>query len=217
MPILPSTVNTGSAEFKANKVAMSTLVQDLAIKVAETKKGGGEKYQQRHVERGKLLPRDRVQNLLDPGSPFLELSQLAALDIYPEDVPCAGIITGIGRVEGQECIIVANDATVKGGSYYPLTVKKHLRAQAIAAQNNLPCIYLVDSGGANLLCKTTSSQTATTLVGSFSTKPICPRKTFRKLQRSWVLVLQAALTFPPWQTKPLLLKTKAPFFLQDRR
>jgi 3-methylcrotonyl-CoA carboxylase beta subunit len=150
MPILPSTINTGSAEFKANSDAMGVLVADLSIKVAETKKGGGEKYQQRHVARGKLLPRDRVQHLLDPGSPFLELSQLAALDIYPEDVPCAGIITGIGRVEGQECIIVVNDATVKGGSYYPLTVKKHLRAQAIAAQNNLPCIYLVDSGGANL-------------------------------------------------------------------
>ena len=102
------------------------------------------------MSRGKLLPRERVQALLDPGSPFLELSPLAAHNVYGEDVPAAGIITGIGRVSGQECVIVANDATVKGGSYYPLTVKKHLRAQAIAAENNLPCIYLVDSGGANL-------------------------------------------------------------------
>ena len=217
MPILPSTVNTGSAEFKANKVAMSTLVQDLAIKVAETKKGGGEKYQQRHVERGKLLPRDRVQNLLDPGSPFLELSQLAALDIYPEEVPCAGIITGIGRIEGQECIIVANDATVKGGSYYPLTVKKHLRAQAIAAQNNLPCIYLVDSGGANLPLQDDIFQTAITSVGSSLTKPTCPRRTFRKSRRLWGPALPAELTCRLWRMKQLLLKTKAPFFLRARR
>ena len=150
MPVLPSTINTGSAEFKANKDAIGALVVDLAIKVAETKKGGGEKYQQRHVARGKLLPRDRVKHLLDPGSPFLELSQLAALDIYPEEVPCAGIITGIGRISEQECVIVCNDATVKGGTYYPMTVKKHLRAQEIAEQNHLPCVYLVDSGGANL-------------------------------------------------------------------
>jgi len=112
--------------------------------------GGGSKACERHTSRGKLLPRERVQGLLDPGSPFLELSALAAHNVYGEDVPAAGIITGIGRVSGQECVIVANDATVKGGSYYPLTVKKHLRAQAIAAENNLPCIYLVDSGGANL-------------------------------------------------------------------
>jgi len=112
--------------------------------------GGGEGSQQRHLARGKLLPRERVNALLDPGSAFLELSQLAAWEVYGEDVAAAGIITGIGRVAGQECMIVANDATVKGGSYYPLTVKKHLRAQTIAQENNLPCIYLVDSGGANL-------------------------------------------------------------------
>jgi len=114
------------------------------------RQGGGEKARTLHTSRGKLLARDRVDALLDPGSPFLELSALAALDVYGEDVPAAGIVTGIGRVSGQECMVVANDATVKGGSYYPLTVKKHLRAQAIAAENNLPCVYLVDSGGANL-------------------------------------------------------------------
>jgi 3-methylcrotonyl-CoA carboxylase beta subunit len=114
------------------------------------RQGGGEKARTLHTSRGKLLARDRVDALLDPGSPVLELSALAALDVYGEDVPAAGIVTGIGRVSGQECMVVANDATVKGGSYYPLTVKKHLRAQAIAAENNLPCLYLVDSGGANL-------------------------------------------------------------------
>jgi len=129
---------------------MESLVSDLREQFEQIKKGGGEKYQERHQERGKLLVRDRINALLDPGSPFLELSQLAALNVYGEDVAAAGIVTGIGRVSGQECVIVANDATVKGGSYFPLTVKKHLRAQEIAKHNHLPCIYLVDSGGANL-------------------------------------------------------------------
>lgn len=113
-------------------------------------KGGGDKARERHLSRGKLLARDRIEALLDPGSPFLEFSQFAAYEVYDEPVPAAGIVTGIGRVAGRECVIVANDATVKGGTYYPLTVKKHLRAQEIAAENHLPCIYLVDSGGANL-------------------------------------------------------------------
>lgn len=129
---------------------MRSLVDDLEQTVERIKQGGGEKYRQRHEERGKLLPRDRIERLLDDGTPFLEFSQLAALDVYEDDVPAAGIITGIGRVSGQECVVVCNDATVKGGSYYPLTVKKHLRAQQIARENRLPCIYLVDSGGANL-------------------------------------------------------------------
>src|SRR5690606_30914870 len=116
----------------------------------QIKQGGGEQARERHLARGKLLPRERIRRLLDPGSPFLELSQLAAWGMYGNDVPAAGIITGIGRVSGRECVIVANDATVKGGTYYPVTVKKHLRAQEIAEQNHLPCIYLVDSGGANL-------------------------------------------------------------------
>ncbi|WP_353738375.1 carboxyl transferase domain-containing protein [Porticoccus sp. W117] len=147
---MKSKINTRSSDFTANAEAMQQQVNDLRVKLAQIKLGGGEKYRDKHVARGKLLPRDRINALLDPGSPFLELSQLAAWEVYDDYVPAAGIITGIGRVEGQECIIVANDATVKGGSYYPLTVKKHLRAQTIADQNNLPCIYLVDSGGANL-------------------------------------------------------------------
>ncbi|NIB39266.1 methylcrotonoyl-CoA carboxylase [Pseudomaricurvus alkylphenolicus] len=150
MASIHSKINTRSAEFADNAEHMQTQVDDLQSKLETIKLGGGERARDRHTSRGKLLPRDRVNGLLDPGSPFLELSQLAAHDVYGEDVAAAGIITGIGRVSGQECMIVANDATVKGGTYYPLTVKKHLRAQTIAQENNLPCIYLVDSGGANL-------------------------------------------------------------------
>jgi len=145
-----SKINPRSPEFIENAEHMQQQVDDLKVKLAEIKLGGGERSRERHLSRGKLLPRDRVYALLDPGSPFLELSQLAAYKVYEDNVPAAGIITGIGRVGGQECIIVANDATVKGGTYFPLTVKKHLRAQTIAQENNLPCIYLVDSGGANL-------------------------------------------------------------------
>ncbi len=143
-------VNIRNEVFVDNQNHMQMLVDDLQRKLEKIKLGGGEKYQQRHTARGKLLARERIDALLDPGSPFLELSQLAAYEVYEEEVPAAGIVTGIGRVSGQECIIVANDATVKGGSYYPMTVTKHLRAQSIAEQNHLPCIYLVDSGGANL-------------------------------------------------------------------
>lgn len=150
MAILSSRINTRSSEFAENKAYMQALVTDLRLQLDKIKKGGGEKARNRHIARGKLLPRERINALLDPGSPFLELSQLAAFEVYPEAVPAAGIITGIGRVSGQETMIVVNDATVKGGTYFPLTVKKHLRAQAIAQENNLPCIYLVDSGGANL-------------------------------------------------------------------
>jgi 3-methylcrotonyl-CoA carboxylase beta subunit len=147
---ITSKINPRSPEFIENAQHMQIQVDDLKAKLEQIKLGGGEKSRERHLSRGKLLPRERVYNLLDSGSPFLELSQLAAYEVYDADVPAAGIITGIGRVGGQECIIVANDATVKGGTYFPLTVKKHLRAQAIAQENNLPCIYLVDSGGANL-------------------------------------------------------------------
>ncbi|GAA5133817.1 carboxyl transferase domain-containing protein [Thalassotalea piscium] len=150
MAKITSKINTRSPEFIENAEHMQSQVNDLKSKLEKIKLGGGERSRERHLSRGKLLPRDRVYALLDAGSPFLELSQLAAYDVYKNDIPAAGIITGIGRVSGQECIIVANDATVKGGTYYPLTVKKHLRAQAIAQENNLPCIYLVDSGGANL-------------------------------------------------------------------
>jgi 3-methylcrotonyl-CoA carboxylase beta subunit len=150
MTVLKSEVNISDPAFQANKEKMESLVADLKEKLAAIEFGGGEKARERHTSRGKLLPRDRINHLLDAGSPFLEFSALAAHEVYGDHVPAAGIITGIGRVSGQECVIVCNDATVKGGTYYPLTVKKHLRAQEIAAQNNLPCLYLVDSGGANL-------------------------------------------------------------------
>jgi 3-methylcrotonyl-CoA carboxylase beta subunit len=150
MSTIETRINTRTEEYQANASNMRALVEDLATQVAKIRRGGGEKYQQRHESRGKLLVRDRIDALIDPGSPFLELSQLAAHGVYDEPVAAAGIITGIGRVAGQECMIVANDATVKGGTYYPLTVKKHLRAQVIAQQNHLPCLYLVDSGGAYL-------------------------------------------------------------------
>jgi 3-methylcrotonyl-CoA carboxylase beta subunit len=150
MPVIRTKLDTGSASFKANADHHRALVADLREKVARVAEGGGPEAQKKHTDRGKLLPRDRVRALLDPGAPFLEFSQLAAHGVYNDDAPCAGIITGLGRVEGREVVIVANDATVKGGTYYPLTVKKHLRAQEIAAQNRLPCIYLVDSGGAFL-------------------------------------------------------------------
>ena len=150
MSTIESCLNTRSEEFRANADYMQVLVDDLESQAALVRKGGGEKYQLRHQERGKLLVRDRIDALIDPGSPFLELSQLAAFGVYDEPVAAAGIITGIGRVAGRECMIVANDATVKGGTYYPLTVKKHLRAQEVARENRLPCIYLVDSGGAFL-------------------------------------------------------------------
>lgn len=150
MTILKSSINPQSESFQRNKAANQKLIDQLYAAVEKIIQGGGADAQKRHLSRGKLLPRERINRLLDPGSAFLELSQLAALDVYDEDVPCAGLIAGIGKVSGIDCMIVANDATVKGGSYYPLTVKKHLRAQTIAQQNNLPCIYLVDSGGANL-------------------------------------------------------------------
>ena len=150
MALLKSSIDRRGADFARNAAAIGELVADLRRRVAEIKLGGGARARDTHVGRGKLLPRERVRALLDPGTPFLEFSQLAAYGVYDDPVAAAGIITGIGRVSGHECVIVANDATVKGGSYFPLTVKKHLRAQEIARENNLPCIYLVDSGGANL-------------------------------------------------------------------
>ncbi len=148
--ILRSDITPRSDGFAANAAAMHALVADLRAKVTEIEAGGGATARERHLARGKLLPRERVAGLIDPGSPFLELSQLAAYGMYGGEVPSAGIVAGIGRVAGRECVIVANDATVKGGTYFPLTVKKHLRAQEIARANCLPCVYLVDSGGAFL-------------------------------------------------------------------
>lgn len=150
MAILTSSINVRAADFQASDSAMRALVEDLNRTFAEIEQGGGPAAQEKHLARGKLLPRDRVQALLDPGSPFLEIAPLAALNVYDNASPCAGVIAGIGRINGVECMIVCNDATVKGGTYFPLTVKKHLRAQEIAGQNHLPCVYLVDSGGANL-------------------------------------------------------------------
>ncbi|WP_353140807.1 carboxyl transferase domain-containing protein [Limnohabitans sp.] len=154
MTVLHTQLNPRSADFVANATAMRTVVDDLKARLEKIAVGGATESSRaaraKHVARGKLLPRDRVQMLLDPGTPFLEVAPLAALNMYNNDAPCAGLIVGIGRVSGVDCMIVCNDATVKGGTYYPLTVKKHLRAQEIAQQNNLPCIYLVDSGGANL-------------------------------------------------------------------
>ena len=150
MNILKTAAAPDSQKFGVNKAAMESLVADLRGKAALIAEGGGAKARERHIARGKLLPRERIVALIDPGTPFLEMSQFAAYEVYEDSVPAAGLITGIGRIRGQECVVIANDATVKGGTYYPLTVKKHLRAQEIAQDNNLPCIYLVDSGGAHL-------------------------------------------------------------------
>ena len=150
MAILASSIDRNGAEFRANAERMRALVAELQVRRSEAALGGPERARERHVGRGKLLPRDRVMNLIDSGSPFLELSPLAANGMYDDAIHAAGIIAGIGRIEGRECMVVCNDSTIKGGTYFPMTVKKHLRAQEIARENRLPCIYLVDSGGANL-------------------------------------------------------------------
>jgi 3-methylcrotonyl-CoA carboxylase beta subunit len=150
MRVLDSHVDTASQVFTANRDRMQQLVNELRERISVARQGGGPKYLQRHRDQGKLPVRDRIDRLLDPSSPFLELSALAAVDMYDNDAPSAGLVTGIGRVSGREVLIVANDATVKGGTYYPITVKKHVRAQQVALENRLPCIYLVDSGGAFL-------------------------------------------------------------------
>ncbi len=149
-PMNPTTIEPRSREFQENAEVMRRLVEDLRARQASVAEGGGARAVEKHLARGKLLPRERVRRLLDPGTPFLELSSLAAQDVYEEPIPSAGLISGIGRVSGRECMVICNDSTVKGGTYFPLTVKKHVRAQEIAQQNHLPCIYLVDSGGANL-------------------------------------------------------------------
>lgn len=150
MPIFKTAINTRSEEFQANQKNMQQLVDELKAAVTKISQGGDEKARQRHLNQGKLLPRDRISHLIDTGTPFLELSQLAGYNLYSDEVPAGGIIAGIGMISGKTCVIVANDATVKGGTYYPITVKKHLRAQEIAEENRLPCVYLVDSGGAFL-------------------------------------------------------------------
>ena len=150
MDILESQIDPHNSHFAENAAHNRNLVAELQSRLKAVRQGGGEKYQKRQAEQGKLFVRTRIDRLLDPRAPFLELSPLAAYEMYRGDAPCAGLVTGIGRVSGRECLIVANDATVKGGTYFPLTVKKHLRAQQVAEENHLPCIYLVDSGGAFL-------------------------------------------------------------------
>ena len=167
---LTSAIDTASKAFAANAKANKALASELHKHAAKAALGGPEESRKRHVGRGKLLPRDRVMRLIDPGSPFLEVGQLTAYGLYDDEAPGAGLITGIGRVSGREVMIVANDATVKGGVYFPLTVKKHLRAQEIAFQNRLPSIYLVDSGGAYLPHQAEVFPTASISGASFSTK-----------------------------------------------
>ena len=150
MSAIESKLNPRTDDFKANAAALKAAVEDLKAKVDHIAQGGSQDARNKHVSRGKLLPRDRVEQLLDPGTPFLEFSQLAAHGMYHNAAPGAGVITGIGRISGRECVVVCNDATVKGGTYFPMTVKKHVRAQEVAGENNLPCVYLVDSGGGNL-------------------------------------------------------------------
>ena len=150
MPVLKSNINLNSEECRENRKRHEDLLSEINKAAEFALAGGSEASKKRHIERGKILPRDRINSLIDPGSPFLEIGLFAANELYDNVSPSAGIICGVGRVEGQEVVIVCNDATVKGGTYFPLTVKKHLRAQEIAQNNNLPCIYLVDSGGANL-------------------------------------------------------------------
>lgn len=176
-----SQINTNSQDYKDNQASMLLLVDELKTRLNQIALGGDEKARARHLQHGKLLPRERLNELLDPGSPFLELSQLAAFEVYEDNVPAAGLITGIGIVSGIECVIVINDATVKGGTYYPLTVKKHLRAQEIALANNLPCIYLVDSGGPTCPCKMKYFPIRSILAASFLIKRTCRHKIFRKL------------------------------------
>ena len=170
MSKIRSHIDPKSEGFRENGEAYEELLLELRERSAQARRGGGEKARKRHEERGKLPVRDRIELLLDPGSAFLELSPLAAFGMYDGRVPAAGIITGIGRVSGREVVIVANDATVKGGTYYPITVKKHLRAQEIAEQNRLPCIYLVDSGGASCRCRTRCSRIGTTSGASSTTR-----------------------------------------------
>jgi 3-methylcrotonyl-CoA carboxylase beta subunit len=178
--VLSSSVDTRSEAFRANAATMRGLLDTLSARSAEAGAGGPAAAREKHVARGKLLPRERVERLLDPGSPFLEIVAARRLWHVRRDVPGAGMIAGIGRVAGRECVVVCNDATIKGGTYYPMTVKKHLRAQEIARENRLPCIYLVDSGGANLPNQTRCFPTASISAASSTTRRGCRLPAFRR-------------------------------------
>jgi 3-methylcrotonyl-CoA carboxylase beta subunit len=180
MTLISSKIDTSSDTYRTFAAHNEGLAEELRARVAQAALGGNEKSRERHVSRGKLLPRERVERLLDPGSPLLEIGQLAAGDLYDGEVPGAGVIAGIGRVSGRETMIVCNDATVKGGTYYPMTVKKHLRAQEIALQNRLPCVYLVDSGGANLPHQAEVFPTATISAASSTIRRRCRRRASRR-------------------------------------
>ena len=175
MDRIESHLKTGSAEYQANRAAMEAAVTKLRSTIDRIREGGPEPARKRHTERGKLLVRDRVKELIDPDTPFLELSTLAAHGLYGDEAPGASIVTGIGRVSGREAVIVANDATVKGGTYYPLTVKKHLRAQEVAMQNHLPCVYLVDSAARFCPFSPRSFPIANTLGGFSTIRRACRR------------------------------------------
>ncbi len=180
MTVLQSQLSPSSDAYRANFNRMQALVGEMAENAAVIERGGSDEARERHVKRGKLLPRERLAQLLDVGAPFLEIGQFAAFDMYGGDIASAGLIAGVGRIEGRECVIVVNDATVKGGTYYPLTVKKHLRAQEIALENNLPCVYLVDSGGANLPNQDEVFPDRDHFGRIFYNQPTCRRRAFRR-------------------------------------
>ena len=182
MPKIKSKAKVDSNDFKENDVANRKLAAELKAVLAKISEGGSERARKKHLARGKLLPRDRIRSVVDRGAPFLEIGQLAAYGQYDDEVPAAGIIAGIGQVSDIDCVIVANDATVKGGTYYPLTVKKHLRAQEIAEQNGLPCIYLVDRAAPICRFRTRSFRIVTTLVAFSITRPGYPQRAFLKSQ-----------------------------------
>ena len=195
MDRLPTRVNKADPDYSARREHNLALIETLRERLDLVHQGGGEKYVDRHRSRNKMLARERIERIIDPGTAFLELSPLAAYDLYDGRAHSAGIVTGIGCVHGREVLFVANDATVKGGSYYPMTVKKHIRAQTVAHENHLPCVYLVDSGGAFCLCKTRYSPTLVTLDVSSETKHGCLAMGSLKLLQFSDLVLQVVLTF----------------------
>lgn len=200
MAIIKSKTKPTDELFLSNQAAMEMLVEKLQKDIATIKLGGGERAIAHQRQKGKLPVRERISHLLDDGSNFLEIGQFAAWQMYDESIPCAGVVAGIGMIEGIQCMVIANDPSVKGGTYYPLTVKKHLRAQEIAQRCQLPCVYLVDSGGANLPINQTFFPIKITSAASSSTKPECRPKAFLKLPSSWGFALQGALMSQQWQT-----------------